>query len=107
MCSGNSNRRAHHAAEEAKREAGQAAAAAAQRQEQAYREMLSMIPPAPKPQEYTPPPMSTRSGLDDTSSGVRTAKSKRKSTMNINKGVAALRIPLNTGGNAGSGINIG
>jgi hypothetical protein len=106
MCSGNSGRRAHHAAEQAKREAGQAAAAAAQRQEQAYKEMLAMIPEAPKKADYTPPPMSTRSSLDD-NSGVRTAKSKRKSTLNVNKGIAALRIPLNTGGSKGSGINVG
>lgn len=105
MC--NSNRKAHHAQQNAMREANAAANAAASRQEQAYKDMLAMIPPPPKPQEYTPPPMSTRSGLDDTNSGVRTAKSKRKSTMNVNKGVASLRIPLNTGGNAGSGINIG
>jgi hypothetical protein len=103
MCAGNANREAHHAREQAKRDA----AAAMAQQEQAYREMLSMIPKPPKPEDYTPGPMSTRSSLDDTNSGVSTAKSKRKSTLNMNKGVASLRIPLNTGGSSGGGLNIG
>ena len=103
MCMGNQRRIAHHAAEQAKRDAAQVAA----RQEQAYREMLAMIPEPPKPAEYTPGPTNTRSNLDDTNSGVRTAKSKRKSTLNMNKGVAALRIPLNTGGGTGGGLNVG
>jgi hypothetical protein len=79
-----------------------------QKQEQSYKEMLAMIPPPPKPAEYTPAPTGTRSTLDDTNSGVRTSKSKRKSTLNMNKGVGSLRIPLNTGSNsAGGGINVG
>jgi len=102
MCAGNSKRNAHHAQEQAKRDA----AAAMGRQEQAYRDMLAMIPPAPKPQEYTPAPVSTKSTLDDTA-GVRTASSKRKSTLKTNKGIASLRIPLNTGGSGGGGLNIG
>jgi hypothetical protein len=103
MCAGNANRQAHHAREQAKRDA----AAVAAQQEQSYREMLAMIPPPPKAPDYTPGPTSTRSNLDDNGAGVRTAKSKRKSTLNMNKGVASLRIPLNTGGSSGGGINIG
>lgn len=103
MCAGNANRQAHHAREQAKRDA----AAASAQQERAYRDMLSMIPAAPRAADYTPPPLSTKSNLDDSNSGVRTAKSKRKSTLNMNKGVAALRIPLNTGGGTGGGLNIG
>lgn len=107
MCAGNANRKAHHAAEQAKRDAAQAAGQMAAQQQQAYKEMLAMIPEPPKPAEYTPGPTNTRSNLDDTNSGVRTAKSKRKSTLNMNKGVAALRIPLNTGGGTGGGLNVG
>lgn len=103
MCMGNQRRIAQHAAEQAKRDASAAMA----QQEASYREMLSMIPKTPKPSDYTPGPMSTRSSLDDTNSGVSTAKSKRKSTLNMNKGVASLRIPLNTGGSSGGGLNIG
>ena len=99
MCS--TKKAARRAAEQAKRDAD----AMMQKQEQSYREMLSMIP---KPPEFTPGPTSTRSSLDDTNSGVKTSKSKRKSTLNMNKGVGSLRIPLNTGSNsAGGGINIG
>jgi hypothetical protein len=103
MCAGNANRQAHHAREQAKRDA----AAVMAQQEQAYKEMLSMVPKPPKPEDYTPAPTGTRSNLDDSNSGVRTAKSKRKSTLNMNKGVASLRIPLNTGGGSGGGLNIG
>lgn len=101
MCFG-SERRAHHAREQAKRDAQ----AMVDQQEASYKEMLSMIPKPPKPGDYTPSPVNTKSSLDDTS-GVRTARSKRKSTLNMNKGVASLRIPLNTGGSTGGGVNVG
>ena len=102
MCAGNVKRQAHHANEQAKRDA----AAAMASQEQAYQAMLRMIPKAPNPQDYTPAPVSTRSTLDDTA-GVRSASSRRRSTANTNRGIASLRIPLNTGGSSGGGINIG
>jgi hypothetical protein len=102
MCS------ASRAARKAGRQARKDASVAIAKQEQSYKEMLAMIPEPPKPAEYTPMPTGTRSTLDDSNTGVRTAKSKRKSTLNMNKGVGSLRIPLNTGSNsAGGGINIG
>lgn len=91
-------------ARNAQTEARRDAAALASQQEAAYQQMLAQIPEAPKP---TPPPSSVRGTLDDTNSGVRTAQSKRKSALNMNKGAAALRIPLNIGESGGSGLNLG
>ena len=102
MCS--AKRAARKAAAQAQRDAQ----VQMDKQDANFKEMLAMIPKAPKPEDYTPSPTSTRSTLDDTNSGVRTSKSKRKSTLNMNKGVASLRIPLNTGqSGGGSGLNIG
>ena len=39
--------------------------------------------------------------------GVRTARSQRGSVRGLSRGLAALRIPLNIGGGAGGGLNIG
>ena len=39
--------------------------------------------------------------------GVRTARSQRGSVKGLSTGLASLRIPLNTGGSSGSGLNIG
>lgn len=101
MCFG-SERRAHHAREQAKRDAS----AMMDQQAQSYKELLALVPKPPSPSDYTPSPVNTKSKLDDTS-GVRTARSKRKSALNMNKGVASLRIPLNTGGSTGGGVNVG
>jgi hypothetical protein len=39
--------------------------------------------------------------------GIRTARSGRGSIRGLSRGLAALRIPLNIGGGAGGGLNIG
>jgi hypothetical protein len=57
-----------------------------------------------KPDE---PPRPTQSTLAASRTGVRTARSTRGTVRGLSKGLAALRIPLNIGGGAGGGLNIG
>jgi hypothetical protein len=114
MCFGNASRIAEHKAEEAKRAASRIAGdserrvAAIQAQADAIKPQYTP-PPAtpPTPQKSTPLPAMVSSTLAS-NSGVKSSMSKRKSTQNINKGIAALRIPLNTGGTgSNSNVNIG
>jgi hypothetical protein len=101
MCFGNGNRIAEHRAEEAKRDAARISAENERRMAAMQAQADAMKP------KYTPPPMTTNSTLA-ASGGVKSSMSKRKSTQGINKGVAALRIPLNTGGSSSnSNVNIG
>lgn len=101
MCTGNAARQAHHASEQAKREAAQIVAANDKRYE-AMQQQADAIKP-----KVTPPPVASNSTIASTG-GVKTAASKRKSVLSINKGIAALRNPLNTGGSgSNSNVNIG
>ena len=100
-------RRQHHAQQEAMR----AANAEANRfqdmmraQEEANRQMAEALKPN---MDTLKPPRTTASTVGLTGAGVRTARSARKTTTGIGKGLAALRIPLNIGGTAGGGLNIG
>jgi hypothetical protein len=99
-------RRQHHAQQEAMR----AANAEANRfqdmmraQEEANRRMAEALKPN---LDELRPPRTVASTLRD-SAGVRTARSARKTTSGMGKGLASLRIPLNIGGTAGGGLNIG
>jgi hypothetical protein len=99
-------RRQHHRQQEAMR----AATAEANRfqdmmraQEEANRRMAEALKPN---LEELRPPRTVASTLRD-SAGVRTARSARKTTTGVSKGLAALRIPLNIGANTGGSLNIG
>jgi hypothetical protein len=101
MCFGNGNRLAEHRVEEAKREAARVSAEGDRRMAAMQAQADAMKP------KFTPPPATVNSTLASTG-GVKSSMSKRKSTQGINKGVAALRIPLNTGGSgSNSNVNIG
>jgi hypothetical protein len=101
MCFGNPSRQAEHRAEEAKREANRIAVDGENRMKAMQAQADAMKP------KFTPPPATVNSTLA-TTGGVKSSMSKRKSTQGINKGVAALRIPLNTGGSgSNSNVNIG
>lgn len=101
MCFGNASRIAEHAAENAKREAARISGESEKRMA-AMQAQADAIKP-----KITPPPVATGATLAETG-GLKSAISKRKSTQNINRGIAALRIPLNTGGDtSNSNVNIG
>ena len=100
-------RKQHHAQQEAMR----AANAEANRfqdmmraQEEANRRMAEALKPD---MDALKPPRTTASTVGLTGAGVRTARSARKTTTGMGKGLASLRIPLNIGGTAGGGLNIG
>ena len=100
-------RRQHHAQQEAMR----AANAEANRfqdmmraQEEANRRMAEALKPN---MDALKPPRTTASTVGLTGAGVRTARSTRGTVKGLSKGLAALRIPLNIGGGAGGGLNIG
>jgi len=100
-------RRAHHAQQEAMRAANAEANRFAEMQ-RAEQERLKAMAEALKPQPIPAPDSPVRSTLASTDGmGVRTARSARTTTTGMAKGIAALRIPLNLGGNAGGGLNIG
>jgi regulator of protease activity HflC (stomatin/prohibitin superfamily) len=101
MCFGNPGRIAEHRAEDAKREAARISAEG-ERRMAAMQAQAEAIKP-----KFTPPPATVNSTLASTG-GVKSSVSKRKSTQGVNKGIAALRIPLNTGGSgSNSNVNIG
>jgi hypothetical protein len=103
------SRRAHHRAEEAKRAAGIEATAMRIAQENQQKEYQAMID-ALKPQaavDIARPPRPIQSTIDDARGGIRTARSTRGTVKGLSRGLAQLRIPLNIGGGAGGGLNIG
>ena len=100
-------RRAHHAQQEAMRRANEEAnrfAEMMRAQEEANRRMAEALKPN---YDALKPPRTTASTVGRTGAGVRTARSARKTTTGIGKGLAALRIPLNIGGDTGGSLNIG
>ena len=104
MCGGGekkARRQAERAAEQQAQQFEQSLQAAEQRNQQ----IVEAIKPTYKP--YTPDPIDTGASLKD-NGGVQKKKSRKSSIIDANKGVASLRIPLNTGGASGSsGPNIG
>jgi hypothetical protein len=102
-----SARRQHHAQQEAMRRAT-AEANRFQDMMRAQEEANKKLAEALKPDlSSLKPPRTTASTIGRTGAGVRTARSARKTTSGLGKGLASLRIPLNIGGDAGTGLNIG
>ena len=102
-----SARRQHHAQQEAMRRAT-AEANRFQDMMRAQEEANKKLAEALKPDlSSLKPPRTTASTVGRTGAGVRTARSARKTTSGLGKGLASLRIPLNIGGDAGTGLNIG
>jgi hypothetical protein len=102
-----SKRRAHHAQQEAMRAANAEAnrfEAMMRAQEEANKKLAEALKPD---LSSLKPPRTTASTIGRTGAGVRTARSARKTTSGLGKGLASLRIPLNIGGDAGTGLNIG
>ena len=103
-------RRQHHKQQEGMRAAAAEVSRIREIQEESRRQFQLQIEAmraqaeALKPEEAPRPLQST---LDDSRTGVRTARSRRKTLAGLGKGVSALRIPLNVGGTTGSGLNIG
>ena len=102
-------RRQHHAQQEAMRAANAEAnrfQEMMRQQEEANRRMAEALKPS---YDALKPPRTTASTVGRTGAGVRTARSARKTTSGMGKGLASLRIPLNigVGSGAGSGLNIG
>ena len=108
-------RRAHHRQQEGMRAATAEAnrqRAAMEAQQRAYQEQLrmqreSMMAQTQAMREAMAPPLTTGGTLGAQNVGVRTARSQRGSVRGLSRGLAALRIPLNIGGGAGGGLNIG
>ena len=100
-------RREHHRREQAKRDAAQEANRIRRIQEEADARMRAMAEAMrPTELENIQAPRSVRSTLDD-ARGIRTARSTRGTVKGLSRGLAALRIPLNIGGDSGGGLNIG
>jgi len=100
-------RRAHHAQQEAMRAASAEAdrfQAMLKAQEEANQKMAEALKPN---YDALKPPRTTASTVGRTGAGVRTARSARKTTTGIGKGLASLRIPLNIGEAPGGTLNIG
>jgi hypothetical protein len=105
MCGGGAKR----AARDAERRAAQQAAMYEEQlraAEARNQQVIEALTPKNTP-SYTPDPIDTGAGLKD-NGGVQKKKSRKSSIIDANRGVASLRIPLNTGGVGGSsGPNIG
>ena len=110
-------RREHHRQEEARRAAGIEATRRRiemERQQREFQAQLAAQREAMQAQTrslvdaMTPDINKTVGGtLGARNLGVRTARSTRQSVKGLSRGLAALRIPLNIGGGAGGGLNIG
>jgi hypothetical protein len=102
------SRRAHHTRVAAERQAGIEATAmriAQENQQKEYQAMIDALKPKAQVPDAAPRPV--QSTLDMSRGGVRTARSTRGTVKGLSRGLAALRIPLNIGGGAGGGLNIG
>ena len=104
-------RREHHRREQAKRDAA-AQVAAMEEQQRQFQEQLrvqreSMMAQTEAMREAMAPNINVGGTLGAQNVGIRTARSKRSTVRGLSKGLAQLRIPLNIGGAAGSGLNIG
>lgn len=107
-------RREHHRREEGMRAAGIEATRQRlemERQQRAYQDQLNqqreqMLAQTRAMREATAP-TPTSATLSARGLGVRSARSQRGTVRGLSKGLASLRIPLNIGGGAGGGLNIG
>lgn len=97
-------RRQHHAQQEAMRAANDEAnrqKALMEQQQKAMEQQMALQREAMMRQtaamREAMAPNVTKATVGSENVGVRTSKSRRKTTQNISKGIAALRIPLNLG----------
>lgn len=105
-------RREHHRREEGMRAAGIEATrrrVEMERQQREFQDQLaaqreSMLAAT---REMREAPAPTAATLSARGLGVRTGRSTRGTVRGLSKGLASLRIPLNIGGGAGGGLNIG
>lgn len=108
-------RRQHHAQQEAMRAANAEANRMAdmmKQQQEAQRQQLEAMRQAMQEQtksliESSKAPTTVKSTIGAETGGIRTAASKRKSTVAMGSGASALRIPLNIGGSSSGGLSIG
>lgn len=108
-------RREHHRQQEAMRAANEEAnryADMMRQQQEAERRRLEEMRKAMEQQtqsmiEASKAPAKVKSTIGAETGGIRTAASRRKSTLAMGAGAAALRIPLNIGGTSSGGLNIG
>jgi len=101
------SRRMYHAQEEAMRRAAEDAERMRKQQEEASKAYEAQLEQMRKQAEALKAPKTLKSTIDAENVGVRTGLSTRRTTSSLAKGVSSLRIPLNLGGNSGSGLNIG
>ena len=104
------SRRAHHRQQEAMRAANAETNRIRAIQEESRRQyQLQIEAMRAQAEALTPdaPPRPIQSTIDASRTGVRTARSARGTVSGLSRGLAALRIPLNIGGNTGGGLNIG
>ena len=111
-------RRQHHAQEQAKRDAAAAANQQRQLMEQQQRAMEeqlklqreAMMRQTEAMREAMAPDIRRTTGatVGAENVGVRTGRSRRKTAAaTVGRGISSLRIPLNIGGDTGTGLNIG
>jgi len=107
-------RRQHHAQQAAMRAANEEAnrqKAMMEAQQRAMEEQLklqreAMMKQTEAMREAMAPDVRRTTGATQ-NVGVRTRSSRRQTASNIGKGISSLRIPLNIGGDTGTGLNIG
>ena len=111
-------RRQHHRQEQAKRDAAAEAnrmKAIMEEQQRAMDEQLklqreAMMKQTEAMREALAPDLRKTTGatLGAQNLGVRTSRARRQATAaTVGRGISSLRIPLNIGGDTGSGLNIG
>lgn len=110
-------KRQHHAQEQAKRDANEAAnrqKALMEQQQRAMEEQLklqreAMMRQTEAMREAMAPDIRKTTGatLGAQNLGVRSRGRRQASAATVGRGISSLRIPLNIGGDTGSGINIG
>ena len=111
-------RRQHHAQEQAKRDAAAEAGrmrAMMEEQQKAMEEQLkiqreAMMKQTEAMREAMAPEVRRTTGatLGAQNLGVRSSRARRATTAaTVGRGISSLRIPLNIGGNTGTGLNIG
>ncbi len=107
-------RRQHHAQQNAMRAANEEANRMAEmmrQQQEAERQRLEMMRQQMEAQtkamlEASKAPTTVKSTIGAETGSVRTAASRRKSTVAMGSGAASLRIPLNIGGGSSGGLSI-
>ena len=107
-------RNAHHKAEEAKRAAGIEATRMRMEEENRQRAFQAQLEAQrqamlkqTEAMRNVKAPQVLQSTVGAENVGVRTSRSRRRTTRAMGSGAAALRIPRNIGGGSGGGLSIG